>query len=310
MNRALLLLCLALVGCYRVPNKIDPQINYAVQDNHIRALPSAFPPLSALEKTAPWGSEYLIGLAFAKQLDLYRAITTFKRAQILIPADKVERKLEIDYFILYCYYLGNKYAEVIDTFETSQLRKVTPAFGTYHDLLVILYESYLKTGEEERASAMLELLDENHPETAAKLEISTALSKGHLEAIEQIRTEDPSLNTLMASYEREKKSIPKAQVLNAILPGAGFAYVGQKQSAFTSFSLNALFIIAAVQFFRNGYYAAGIIATTFESGWYFGGIYGAGEAAKFYNERVYEKKAYEMLGRERRVPVLMLRYGF
>lgn len=147
MNRALLLLILLLVGCYRVPNKIEPQINYAVQDNHIRSLPGAFPPLSNGEKNASWGKEYLIGLAFARELDLYRAISTFKRAQILIPHDLEMRKLEIDYFILYCYYLGNKYPEVIDTFETTSLRRINSNFPAYHDLLVILYESYLKTGE-------------------------------------------------------------------------------------------------------------------------------------------------------------------
>ena len=280
------LLVLLLVGCYRVPNKIEPQINYVAQDNYIKSLSAAFPPLSAIERNSSWGQEYTIGLAFARELDLYRAISTFKRAAILIPPKTIERKYEIDYFIMYCFYLGNKYRDVIDTFENSPLRHVTSTFPAYHDLLIILYESYLKTGEEEKANGILELIDEVYPETAKKLEVSTALTEGNIEAIEQIQVDDPSLAALMASYEKEKKSIFKAQLYNTILPGAGYAYVGQKQSAFTAFTLNALFIAAAVEFFRRGYIAAGIITTSFESGWYFGGIYGAGEAAKLYNERI------------------------
>ena len=304
------LVFLLLVGCYRVPNQIEPKINYMVKDNYIKSLPGPFLPLSSVEKNSSWGQEYTIGLAFAKELDLYRAISTFKRGAILIPYKLTERRLEIDYFILYCYYLGNKYRDVIDTFENSPLRQVTSTFSAHHDLLIILYEAYLKTDEEEKANGILELIDETYPATAKKLEVSTALTEGHIQALEQIQIDDPSLAVLIKSYEKEKKSIARAQIYNAFLPGAGYAYVGQKQSAFTALTLNALFIAASVEFFRRGYIAAGLITTTFESGWYFGGIYGAGEAAKLYNERIYEKKAYAFLGNEKRFPVLMLQYGF
>jgi hypothetical protein len=309
MNKYALLFVL-LVGCYRVPDKIEPQINYVVQDNYIKSLSAAFIPLTTIERNSSWGEEYTIGLAFARELDLYRAISTFKRASILIPHKLTERKQEIDYFILYCFYLGNKYRDVINAFENSSLRTVNGNFPAYHDLLIILYESYMKTDDIEKADGILELIDETFPETAKKLEVSTALTTGHIEALDQIRVDDPSLSALMTAYDKEKKSIAKAQLYNTFLPGAGYAYVGQKQSAFTAFTLNALFIAAAVEFFRHGYIAAGIITTTFESGWYFGGIYGAGEAAKLYNERIYEKKAYALLGNEKRFPILMLRYGF
>ena len=95
-----------------------------------------------------------------------------------------------------------------------------------------------------------------------------------------------------------------------ILPGAGYLYVGQKQSAVTAFLLNGLFIAAAVHFFCKWEIAAGVITTSFEAGWYFGGIYGAGESAKLYNERVYEDLAYPALNRNGLFPVLMLQYGF
>lgn len=118
------------------------------------------------------------------------------------------------------------------------------------------------------------------------------------------------LTNLLTSYDAKKKSPCKAQFANGILPGAGYLYVGQKQAALTSFLLNGLFIYAAVYFYTNGNVAAGVITTSFEMGWYFGGIYGAGEAAKYYNERLYERQAYPALSYNKLFPVLMLKYGF
>ena len=88
------LVCTA--GCYRVPNKLEPQINYLVRDKYIRSLDSSFPPLSRQDREEEWGKEYFIGVAFAKQLDLYRAVTAFKRSEILIPDTLYQRKQEVE----------------------------------------------------------------------------------------------------------------------------------------------------------------------------------------------------------------------
>ena len=42
-------------------------------------------------------------------------------------------------------------------------------------------------------------------------------------------------------YTENWKSPTKARWLNGILPGAGYSYIGQKQTALTSFLINALF---------------------------------------------------------------------
>ena len=75
-------------------------------------------------------------------------------------------------------------------------------------------------------------------------------------------------------------------------------------------SNNGLFIAAAVHCFQHNHLAAGIIFTSFEAGWYFGGIYGAGEEAKTYNERLYEKKITPLMNQKGLFPVFMLQYGF
>jgi hypothetical protein len=304
---------LSFTACYRVPNKLEPQINYVVQDKYIRSLQTSFPPLDKHEQQQEWGKEYFIGVAFAKRLDLYRAVTAFKRAEILIPNEYYHRRQEIEYYIILSYYLGKRYEEAIDAFDDSDLRIIDTKFPTYHDLLVILYECYLHTEQKEKATTILDLIKHHYPETAKELELSTALTFGDLDDIKKLAYDDPtqkSTSQLLAEYTREKKSISKAQGFNALLPGAGYLYVGQKQSALTAFLLNSVFIAAAVHFFKHHHIAAGVIFTSLETGWYFGGIYGAGEAAKLYNERIYETKAFNTLNQNKLFPIFMLRYGF
>ena len=88
------------------------------------------------------------------------------------------------------------------------------------------------------------------------------LVEGDLEGM-QNQTQNPALQNFAHQYLSNNKSIQKARLLNAVLPGSGYYYVGQKQSALTSFLLNVLFSTAAYQFFDNGQYAAGIIMSSF-----------------------------------------------
>jgi tetratricopeptide (TPR) repeat protein len=285
-------------------------VSYAVQERYLKTRPSPFSPLSEKERSEDWGKEYIIGMGFARQLELYQAITSFKRAEFLIPQEKTMRREEIQYEILLCYFLGKKYADVIHTFEKSDLRGVNSTFAAYHDLLVMLYESYQENKEPEKAERVLELINEIDPPTAEKLKLSSAMVRGDLPELKKASEKETFLKPLLDSYEKEKKSVGKAQAMNALIPGTGYLYLGQKKSALTAFLLNGLFIAAAVHSFQHKHVAAGIILTSFEAGWYFGGIYGGGEEAKYYNERLYEKKVTPVMNQKGLFPVFMLNYGF
>lgn len=296
-----------LLSCVRVQDKIEPQINFSVQERYIQTLHSSFPPLTSEELKTDWGKEMEIGYALFKELDLYRAIFALKRADILLK-EQNNRKLEIKYAILLSYYLGKKYEDVVETFEKSNLAKVDKSFPAFHDLLVILYDSYSNLNNFNNKNRVLEVIKKNYPETAANLELSTALSKAEMDYLYTSNNKD--VQEMLQSYEKEKKSVSSAQFLNAICPGAGYMYIGQKKSAVTAFLLNSLFIFATYEFFHKGYIAPGIITAGFEAGWYFGGIYGAGEETKFYNEQVYERHASLLMTEKKLFPVLMLQYAF
>jgi tetratricopeptide (TPR) repeat protein len=312
MNRALLLLLLLSASCYRVPDRLDPCVSYQLQDQHFQRLSTAFNPLNSEERGSDWGKEYTIAQAFVSELDLYRAVSTFKRAEILIE-EPPSRKLEIQYDILLCYFLGKRYPDAIEAFEKSDLAHVDKTFPAYRDMLLVLYESYRELDNEEKQNKIIELMEKSFPGTSEELKVSLAIRDGDLDTIHYFASgfQSPSyLDNLVDGYATEKKSVATAQCLNALIPGAGYLYIGQRKSAFTALLLNGLFIAAATQFFLHNHIAAGIITTGFEAGWYFGGIYGAGEEAKYYNERIYEKTASVVLNEHKLFPVLMLNHAF
>ena len=314
MNKtAWIVVALAATSCYRVSDKLDPRISYQIQDQHFARLSSAFSSLSPEEKTTDWGKEFTIGRAFAEELDLYRAVSTFKRASFLVPEIQPNRLLEVQYDVLLCYFLGKRYDEAVEAFDRSQLAHVDKSFAAFHDLLLVLYECYRELDIPEKQTRVYELMEKSFPETAEKIKLSRAIREGDLDQVEIFAEgfqQSSYLDHLLENYRTEKKSVAKAQLLNALIPGAGYFYIGQRKSAFTALLLNSLFIAASVQFFRHRHVAAGIITAGFEAGWYFGGIYGAGEEAKYYNERLYERNASTVLNEHHLFPTLMMKYEF
>lgn len=308
----LLLLC-SVCSCSPNTFILEPTITYFPQERHIKKLPSCFPPLTKEDQESDWGKELLIGNYFAKEMDLYRAITSYKRALFLIPHYKNERQLQLNYYIMLSYYLGGKYQEAVDVFLCSGLMSVPEDFPAFKELMVILYDSYEKIGDEVRACAILNLLEKYDPDTARDLSLGTSILKGDLTRFQEESADHPNsvlFKEWLICYESQTKSPKKAQYLNAILPGAGYYYVGQTKTALTSFMLNALFIAATAQMAVKGYVAPAIIFGSFEAGWYFGGINGAGLAAKEYNENLYSIGAKDLMLQERLFPVLMFNCAF
>jgi hypothetical protein len=308
-----ILALLFLSSCTPNCSKIEPEISYVPPVRLIQSLPSPFAKLTKEELRQEWGKQLFIGLNFANDLDLYRAITAFKTALIFIPASLKERRLQIEYCIFASYYFGQKYPEAIETFSYGGLSSVMMDFPAYKELLIMLYDCYQHTGQTEHFDKIFQTLEEYYPETAASLALSTALQQGDIDLAGALATSTPNKNDILGyldRYESTAKSVKKAKTLNALLPGAGYYYVGQKKAALTSFIINALFIGATYCFVRNHNIPAGIATASLEAGWYIGGINGAGLAAKEYNQRLYEVNTKELLLQQRLFPILLLEKTF
>jgi hypothetical protein len=278
----------------------------------IECLPSPFPPLTPVERATDWGRELYLGRSFAKETDPYRAITCFKSALFLVPRTH-ERRIEIEYEVFISYYLANKYQDAVEAFEGSHLIEAPATFPAMRELLIALYDSYIKVDLPERACRVLGLIESIDEETANDLLMQTAVISANIPEIvnaSYCSSSNEEITDFLTTYFTESKSVSKARMLNAVLPGAGYYYVGQTKSAITSFLINALFVAAAYQLFDRGYIPAGIIVSSLEAGWYFGGINGAGIEAHQYNEVLYSRLGREVLTKEKLFPILMFEKGF
>lgn len=304
------LLALCLTSC-SINTCLDfqPEICFFPSERLLHSLPSAFPPLDEEEFKTEWGKELYIGLRFVKEADYYRALSSFKRAEFLIPADHF-RHTQIEYSIFQAYYLAGKYPDALLAFDNSQLAQISLQFTALDELLVMLYDCYVQTNQIEHAVRILCLMETRDSEKAERLKLNLMLKNADFPLLENEAESRQDLNCFLEGYHSFTKSPQKARALNALLPGAGYYYVGQEKAAFTSFVINALFTAVAYKFFDKGYWAAGLITAGIEAGWYFGGINGAGIAANEYNERVYECQAKDFMIRQKLFPILMFQYAF
>lgn len=313
INKAGLFLFLVMfISSCTIPKvPFHPHVSYTPPLCHLKHKASPFKPLSPEELQEDFGKEMKIAKAFACEHDFYRSITGYKRALILVPTDNAYRITEIEYSIILSYYLAQKYEDVLQTFEASYLKShICATFPALHDLLIILYESCNKTCNKESAAHILKWIDQIYPKTAGNLKISDEVASGNLGKASTLPGAPPFFCGLYRGYLNDMKSKRTAEMLNTVLPGAGYWYVGQKNTAITAFIVNALFIAAAYQFFHKGYVAAGIITASLEGGWYIGGIYGGGRAAAEYNEHKYEEYGRKALDESGLYPIVMLNYIF
>jgi tetratricopeptide (TPR) repeat protein len=310
----ILALLIALTGCTMSKTVTKPSICLKVNESDIKHRPSAFEPLTLRERETTWGVELLVGQRFARTLDLYRAITAFKRALFLIPPEKGDRRLQIEYSIVESYYLAGKYCDALAAFDASSLNSVNPQeFPPFRDLLIMIHDCYDKVCEYDKAEQVLKIIEHGDSELANDIQLSIAITEGDISstrALAAISKKREPVMDFLNQYCCCSKSPRKAQMLNAFLPGAGYYYTGQRRAAKTSFLINALFTAATVIFFKQKNYAAGLITLSLESGWYLGGINGAGLAAKDWNEHVYNNLGKGMMIRNELFPFLMLETTF
>lgn len=313
---ALFLCSLALVplsSCQKYCDEFNPNLDYFPNPSVINSRPSAFEPLSAEERRQDWGKELRIAYAFINEQDYYRAITALKRALVLLPPKERSRKEQVHYAIFESYYLAYKYKEAIEAFEGTPLENVSRQFPAYQELLIALYDCYYKIGHFTRADKIHTLIENDFADQAQGLRLSEAVRKADFPALIHGASGtcyQEDVNAFLYEYHSTAKSPKRARTLQALLPGAGYYYVGLKNTAVTSFILNGLFIWAAGTFFNNGNTAAGLITLSLETGWYFGGINGAGLAAQEFNERLYEVKGQDFLRSRSLYPILMLGTSF
>lgn len=260
-----------------------------------------------------WVKEYQMGLAFARKGEFDLALHSLKRGLILIPDNLKDRANEVQYAVLLTHYLKQDYKQVIESFEESHLLYADSSFALYHDLLLLLYESYEKVHELKKADHLLAQIQEAYPNEVEELFLTQALARRDMEQIKNYSASNPKrsyLAELSDNYMEKLKSPKVAKWLGVLCPGAGYLYAGQPKTAATSFLVNGLLIAASTQLFVSQLYTLGVVVATFEAGWYIGGILGGKEATKTYNNWVYQDFQSKVIMQENLIVEDKLSYEF
>ncbi|MBC8053945.1 MAG: membrane protein insertion efficiency factor YidD [Sphingobacteriaceae bacterium] len=95
---------------------------------------------------------------------------------------------------------------------------------------------------------------------------------------------DDKLSLLKSSLPLKTKK-PEIAALISIVPGAGYAYSGHKQTAVSAFIINGLLTYATYSNIKNKNYGMSMLTGVFNLSFYIGNIYGASKSAKRFNEQ-------------------------
>lgn len=90
---------------------------------------------------------------------------------------------------------------------------------------------------------------------------------------------------LIESAIQLKNKSPTLAGVFSIVPGAGYAYTGHKQTAISALFVNGLLAYATYSNLKNENYGMGILTGVFNLSFYIGNIYGATKSAKRFNEQ-------------------------
>ena len=314
--RALIPLVLLLAtGCAHMPVEPPIHVTAVLLPDAFQTLPKPPPQLTSEEHASPWGQEYALGCQFALEGDYYRAATCFQRARFLLDDPSSPHEAQLLHALLLAYSMGNKYQEAASIWEKEQDKISVADPELARDCISLLYEAYTHLGRTKEASELLGSLppaDPLKPRLSLFGTMTTNGEEAFLGAPEAAALVGPREHeealAMVADYRARRCDPSTACVLNAVLPGSGYVYVHQYQTAVTAFLINGLFIAGTWQLFTAHQQAAGLIAGTLEGGWYLGGIVGAGLAADQYNQHLREELSRPYLNRNALFPLVQERY--
>lgn len=101
---------------------------------------------------------------------------------------------------------------------------------------------------------------------------------------------------IITSLSNSSKKKPNIAKLLSVIPGAGYAYTKQYQTAITSLLINSVLAYATYTCIKRDNYGMAALSGIFSLTFYFGNILGAGKSANRYNQSLENRHIQELTG--------------
>lgn len=250
----------------------------------ILAMPQA---IAAQNNSANAFADYL-----HQQGEYYRAISEYQES-LFLRASSLEDSCYCYLKIASCYYRGKDYEGLIAFAHATRPRlaghdSALRTFNNYEGL------GYLHSGSPSLAGWYFQQ-NKNHDESALLLGIAklyladwTPAREGFLKLTASRDPEIAAKAARMSVVAQDGEQIGRknplcAGVLSALVPGAGYLYTKNYQTAASALILNALFLGSSLEFHEKGFELVSITSFAVAFGWYAGNVFGSAESAKRYN---------------------------
>ena len=240
-------------------------------------------------------------IKFAEELfnlgEYYRAITEYMRIRSYFSS--VQDSINIDLRIAECYYFGDRLEESASAYKSAYRSTSIPKEKNYA-LFKLADINYRLARYDKAEDALYRLLEVNDAEYNGRakyflgyMEASIFNWSSSAKWLNSISNDHPWYsNAEEISFKLSNpKLLPRknpvmAGILSAIIPGSGYCYTGNCKIGGASFILNTLFILGAVEAFKDRSFAIGTTFAVIGSGWYTGNIFGSVSKAHRYNASV------------------------
>jgi len=239
-----------------------------------------------------------LGDAFMAEGEYYRAITEYKKYQILFP-DGRQSDTAL-YKTGMAYYLGLEYQPAVEIF--AALRTRFPASNHAVEAAYLEGVCNSKLNRLDKAAAAFEAAAASKAATDVAPRARLGLSMVEFDRVGPAAARNElhrfladfpadhrsgkvqeALSLLPQDGELPRKSPLAAGILSAILPGSGHMYAGHYGDGATALLLNGLFITGTIVAIQQENYAVAGVVGVIGLPFYLGNIYGAANAAVKWN---------------------------
>lgn len=220
--------------------------------------------------------EYAAAKAFLNDHLFYPTISSFKKAHLL--STNTEEKSSAAYSLIFTYFIAKKWDLLKNLYTQGIIEHLDKEAVYFKDAIIMFYVALKDQNMPFIVQNLKSYLYQDH-NLKIKLELYDAITQANFAPSE--------FNQMYQLYKTHEKSQLFAGIMNLLIPGAGYLYLGQLQTALTCFLALSVLIWGLYHALKTKHFAQAVLIFSIFSGFYFGSVMGAKLATITYNQALY-----------------------